>query len=176
MKFTLLEELPLSAAEQLAGVQTVRIAEPCGWRGRQGLGNTRLKLVTPSTANGSPMRLLTSRIDLDAELLGLAYRYRWQIELFFRWLKCLVGFKHFFSEQPQGLALQIGAAVIGTLLLALAIEDKPSSYDWAMMTHVMSGLLPLDEETLAIMAKRRAERARAAAWQKKYRARQKSVR
>ena len=39
------------------------------------------------------------------------------------------------------------------------------------MTNVMSGLIPLDQETLDIMAKRRAERARADAWQKAYRAR-----
>ena len=140
------------------------------------MGDTLLKLVTLQTEDGSQMRLLTNRTELEAELLLLVYRYRWQIELFFRWLKCLVGFGHFFSEQPNGLALQIGAAVIGTLLLALVIEDRPSSYDWAMMTHVMNGLLPLDQETLAIMARRRAERKRAAAWQKEYRARQKSVR
>ena len=104
------------------------------------------------------------------------YRYRWQVELFFRWLKCLVNFRHFFSESPEGVALQIGAAVIGTLLITLTIQDRPSSYDWAMITHVMNGLIPLDEETLRIMATRRAQRARAAAWQRAYRARQKSAR
>jgi len=42
-----------------------------------------------------------------------------------------------------------------------------------MMTHVMSGLLPADEEFFAIIARRREQCARAAAWQKEYRARQK---
>src|SRR5262249_15172113 len=112
-------------------------------------------------------------LDLDADVLALAYRQRWQIELFFRWLKCLVNFRHFFSEEPDGVALQVGAAVIGTLLLALAIQDRPNSYDWAMMTHVVSGLLPLDQKPLEIMAARRAERNRAAQWQKEYRARKK---
>lgn len=176
MKFALQEEVPLQAAEQLAGVQRVELVRPLGTRGREGLGETTLKLVTLQTEGGTSLRLLTNRTDLDADLVGLVYRYRWQIELFFRWLKCLANFNHFFSEQPDGLALQIGAAVIGTLLLALTIEDRPSSYDWAMMTHVVSGLLPLDEETLRIMAERRAERARAAAWQKEYRARKKTAR
>ena len=93
---------------------------------------------------------------------------------FFRWLKCLVNFQHFFSEPPDGLPLQIGAAVIGTLLLALIIQDRPSSYDWAIMASVVGGLLPLDQETLEIMAHRRLERARAANWQKEYRARKRS--
>lgn len=83
-------------------------------------------------------------------------------------------FNHFFSESQNGIALQIGAAVIGTLLIALVIQGRPSSYDWAMRTHVINGLLPLDEETLRIMAESRAERARAAKWQKEYRARRKA--
>jgi hypothetical protein len=45
-----------------------------------------------------------------------------------------------------------------------------------MMVNVMSGLLPLDEETLEIMRRRRAERQRAAAWQKAYNARKKTRR
>ena len=135
-----------------------------------------MKLVELVPAEGTLLRLLTNRVDLTAELIEVLYRYRWQIELFFRWLKCVVNFRHFFSESENGVGLQIGAAVIGTLLIALAIENRPSSYDWAMMTHVMSGLLPMDEETLAIMTRRRAERARAAAWQKAYRARKKADR
>jgi hypothetical protein len=173
MHFEILEEHALSAADRLAGVLSVQTVRATGYRGRQALGITPLKLVCIAQADGTPMRLLTNRVDLDAELIGLAYRYRWQIELFFRWLKCLVNFRHFFSESPEGVALQIGAAVIGTLLIALTIQDKPSSYDWAMITHVMNGLIPMDEETMRIMAARRDERARAAAWQKAYRAGQK---
>jgi len=214
MQFEPRAELPLTPAQQSAGVQRVQLVQPLGQRARQALGDLPLKLVTlrppggsalgpsgsssgsrdgsapcqadgsapcrpdgsaPGRADGSPLRLLSNRTDLDAELFGLVYRYRWQIELFFRWLKCLVNFQHFFSEQPDGLALQIGAAVIGTLLLALVIQDRPSSYDWAMLTHVVGGLLPLDQETLEIMAHRRTERARAAKWQKEYRARKKTA-
>ena len=176
MRFEVIEEQTLSAADRLAGVFRVQTVRTLGRRGRHALNDRPLKLVWITQADGTPLRVLTNRVDLDAELIGAVYRHRWQIELFFRWLKCLVNFRHFFSESPEGIALQIGAAVIGTLLIALTVQDKPSSYDWAMITHVMSGLLPLDEETFRIMAARRAERARAAAWQKAYRARQKTAR
>ena len=174
MHFQVLQQHPLSAADRLAGVLSKQTVRTTGWRGQQALNQRPLMLVCIAQADGEVMRLLTNRVDLDAELIGLAYRYRWQIELFFRWLKCLVNFRHFFSESPEGIALQIGAAVIGTLLIALTIQDKPSSYDWAMITHVISGLLPLDQETLQIMAARRAQRARAAETQKAWRARQKT--
>ena len=37
-------------------------------------------------ADGKPLLLATDR-DTEAELVALIYRYRWQIELFFKWFK-----------------------------------------------------------------------------------------
>lgn len=175
MKFETIEEHPLGAEDHLAGVISIQTVRVVGYRGKSALGCMPLRLVCiRETGKDAPLRLLTNRVDLDAPLIGTAYRYRWQIELFFRWLKCLINFRHFFSESKEGVGLQIGAAVIGTLLVALAVNDRPSSYDWAMMANVVSGLIPFDQETLEIMARRRAERARADAWQKAYRARKKA--
>lgn len=174
MRFTGLADEPLRAVDRLAGVVAAQTVRACGARGEKALGDTPLRLVTLTGPDGQPVRLLTNRLDLAPDLLGLVYRHRWQIELFFRWLKCLVNFRHFFAESENGVAWQIAAALIGTLLLALATGARPNSYDWAMMTHVVSGLLPADEEFFAILARRRAERARAAEWQKAYRARKKT--
>jgi len=174
MQFEVLEEHPLSAADRAQQIGTHQTVRASSDRARRVLGATPLKLLELLGDDGRPLRLLTNRVDLDPDLIGLTYRHRWQIELFFRWLKCVVNFRHFFSEAENGVALQIGSAVIGTLLLALVIQDRPSSYDFTMMVNVMSGLLPLDEETLAIMRRRREERRRAAAWQKCYNARKKS--
>ena len=174
MRFTGLTDEPLRATDRLAGVVACQTVRACGGRGEKALGDTPLRLVTLTGPDGQAVRLLTNRLDLAADLLGLVYRHRWQIELFFRWLKCLVNFRHFFAESENGVAWQIAAALIGILLLALATGARPNSYDWAMMTHVVSGLLPADEEFFAILARRRAERARAAEWQKAYRARKKT--
>ena len=42
-----------------------------------------------------------------ADLIGLIYRRRWTIELFFRWIKCILGCRHFFAESPEGVAIQL---------------------------------------------------------------------
>jgi hypothetical protein len=175
MKFDVVEEHALSAEDRLAGVSYIQTVQPQSHRATSALDAMPMKLVCIRTMEGSELRLLTNRVDLDASVIGVAYRHRWQIELFFRWLKCVVNFKHFFSESPNGVALQVAAAVIGTLLIALAIEDRPSSYDWSMMTHMMSGLLPADDETFEIMARRRAERARAKARKQEKRVSQKNA-
>ena len=45
--------------------------------------------------------LVTNRLDLDAELLAVAYRYRWAVELFFRWVKCVLGCSTFAESGDQ---------------------------------------------------------------------------
>jgi hypothetical protein len=62
--------------------------------------------------------LLTSLMDVPAEVIAAMYSLRWSIELFFRWLKHLLGCRHLLSEKPQGVAIQIYCALIACLLLA----------------------------------------------------------
>ena len=165
-----LDTLPLTAADRLAGAQR---------DGRVRPADRRLRLKTPLrlvelAAPGEPeaVRLLTNRLDLPAELIGTLYRHRWQIELFFRWLKCVAGQTRFRGESADAMTIQLYAALIGTLLISLEIEGRPSRYDFTQMSLVMSGLVTLDDAH-AVMRRRRAERARAAAWQKEYNARKK---
>jgi hypothetical protein len=176
MQFRVVADEPLSATERAGGLRRCQTVRVCGLRGEKALGDTPLRLIELAADDGTTFRLLSNRLDLSAELLGLVYRHRWQVELFFRWLKCLVNFRHFFAESENGVAWQVLVALIGTLLLALASGARPNSYDWALMTHVASGLLPADAEFYRILARRRAERERAAAWQKAYRARKKTSR
>ena len=85
----------------------------------------------------------------------------------------MAGFKHFYSESPQGMTLQVYVAIIGTLLIALETGARPNSYDYSMMSMVASGLVT-SASARTILSRRRAERARAAIWQKAYNARKKT--
>ena len=40
------------------------------------------------------MVLVTDRLDLTADVLAALYRFRWEIEIFFRWFKHLLGCRH----------------------------------------------------------------------------------
>lgn len=157
-----IETLALTAADRAAGVLTDTLVR-IGRRGNRTTIKQPLRLVEIAQPDkpDKPLRLLTSRFDLSAEDIGVIYRHRWQVELFFRWLKCMANFQHFYSESPQGMTLQVYIALIGTLLIAIETGARPSSYDYALMSMAVAGLAPLDQ-ILAQAAKRRAERCRAA--------------
>ena len=156
---TVLEPRPLTAADLAVGVQSDALVQ-VGWREDQTPDLPPLRRVALADQD-EPLVLLTSCLDLPAELIALIYKHRWQIELFFRWLKCMAHLEHFYSESPQGMTLQLYVTLIATLLLALETGARPSVYDFALLGFALSGQAPL-EEALAVAAKRRAERERAA--------------
>jgi hypothetical protein len=124
------EERPLSAAAAEAGVVRDVILTRLGTAHHKDVVGRSLRLVVVRVAQRdgklTELWLVTDRFDLDADLVAVAYRSRWSIELFFRWLKCVLGAKHLVSHNPRGVALQMYAALIVSLLIAIRTGSKPT--------------------------------------------------
>jgi hypothetical protein len=71
----------------------------------------------------------------------------------------MANFRHFYSESVAGVTLQVYAALIGTLLLAIQTGSQPNVYTYSLMTHGVSGRIDADEAP-AIIARRLAICAR----------------
>jgi len=119
----------------------------------------RLREVVLHGADGKPLRLLTSLTDptIPAALIGQLYRHRWQIELFFRWLKSCAHFRHAISHSQNGLSAALYVALIATLLTAIATGRRPSKYALAALQFVAAGLAEL-EHMLPVLARFERER------------------
>ncbi len=147
-----LEERPLSTAAQAAGVRRDLVVV-LGDRQSCTAFKQPLRVVevdTGQTTNyGQPETLLlaTNRLDLDAELVALGYRYRWAIELFFRWFKCILGCKHLLSTDREGLTIQVYAGLIASLLISLWTGKKPTKRTWEMLQFYFSGWATVEELT-----------------------------
>lgn len=149
MTWTVLHERKLSEAARQAGV--VFDAEVnLGGEKAEGVLKQPYRVVIverSSTRPGEEKRLVlvTNRMDLDADMIALAYRYRWQIELFFRWLKCILGCKHLLSTSQNGVAIQVYTALIASLLITLWIGRKPTKRTYEMLCLYFQGWASLDE-------------------------------
>jgi IS4 transposase len=84
---------------------------------------------------------------LSAELLALIYRYRWRVELFFKWLKCILGCRHWLAESPRGVALQVYCALIAALLLLRSSGRRPGKRAMELIRFYLLGYATLDELT-----------------------------
>ena len=91
------------------------------------------------------LNLVTNRMDLSAESIALLFRYRWTIELFFRWLKCILGLRHLIFESYNGMQLLVYGALIASLLVALWTGRKPTKHLLAMIQLHLQGWATLEE-------------------------------
>jgi hypothetical protein len=115
------EPRPLSAADRAAGV-----AWDCRVRlGVRGTGPV-VRVVRVLSQEDQEFHLVTSREDLPAEIIGLIYRQRWEIEVFFKWLKTIFNCRHWLAESPQGAAIQLYTLLVGALLLMIWTGRRPS--------------------------------------------------
>jgi hypothetical protein len=75
----------------------------------------------------------------SAALVGSIYRKRWDIELFFRWIKCILGCRHFFAESPEGVALQLYLALIASLLFQYYSGRRPNKRTMELIQFYLLG-------------------------------------
>jgi hypothetical protein len=137
------EELPLKEADRQAKViRTAWVRLGCQARYR----SIRLRVVWVQTDK----EVLSLVTNLDAEELSagevaLLYKQRWQIELFFRWVKCILGCRHWLAESPQGVAIEIYLALIAALLLQLYTGQAPNRRMMELIQFYLLGVADLEE-------------------------------
>lgn len=91
------------------------------------------------------MLLVTNRLDLPAEVIALIYKYRWQVELFFRWFKRILSCQHMLAISQNGLTLQVYSALIASLLISLWTGKKPTKRTFEMICMYFAGWAEEDE-------------------------------
>ena len=70
--------------------------------------------------SGKQLRIVTNDLDAPAEEIAELYKQRWQIELFFRWVKQTLRIKHFIGVSENAVRIQIAIALIAFLILRMA--------------------------------------------------------
>jgi hypothetical protein len=142
---TVEEEIPVSAPDLQNGVLRQAWVRLGNARSR----SERLRYIWVRGITGEILHLATNLPpeELSAADAALLYKKRWQVEYFFRWLKCLMGCGHWLAESPRGVAIQLYLALIGAMLLQLDLGRRPSKRVWELLQWHQIGML--DDATLA---------------------------
>lgn len=114
----------------------------------------RSKYKGGSTGPGSDgyLRIATDLLDVPAEIIGLLYLYRWQIEIFFRFFKQMLGCRHLFFHTANGIEIQAYCAIIACMLVSLWTGRKPTKRTYEMVCYYFLGLAS-EEELLRHLSK-----------------------
>jgi len=65
----------------------------------------------------------TNNFELAAKDIALLYKYRWQVELFFKWIKQHLRVKSFWGQSDNAVRIQIHVAIITYCLIGIIEHD-----------------------------------------------------
>lgn len=133
--FEIIDEFPIDGLHVLRDC-TIRFTSR--WS-RQGYPDNMRLIYFYSSEKNSVIKFVTNNFVMDAAIIALLYRYRWQIELFFRWIKQHLRITSFFGTTANAVMSQIYIALISFCLLALAADQvghKGSIYEFSNIMSV----------------------------------------
>jgi DDE family transposase len=115
------------------------ICVKCTPHRKRGKGKKHGGGQTGPTSDGV-LRIVTDLVDVPAHVVAFLYQCRWMIEVFFRFLKQILGCRHLLSTRIEGVQIQIYAAVICCLLLNQLTGKKPDKWMVTLTALYLQGL------------------------------------
>ena len=96
----------------------------------------RVSYKDPET--GKVLVFLTNNFDLPAVVIAQLYKCRWQVELFFKWIKQNLRIKHFFGTSDNAVKTQVWIAVCVYVLVAILRKELHLELSLSQILQVLS--------------------------------------
>ena len=163
--YEVIEDRPLSTPAKAAGIVSDQIVR-LGCDGKRDDLKQPLRVIriactphrkrsggtggTGGTGRGGPeqgecLLIATNLMQTPAEVVGLIFRQRWSVEIFFRFFKHVLGCRHLLSHRHNGIEIQIYMAIIACMLIALWTGRKPTLRTVEMIRFYFIGWADADE-------------------------------
>lgn len=144
LRYRRLRSLPV---EPDCGVRSDQIIKLTGMKSARAYPDTlrRIRYVDPTTHK--VLVFLTNHLALPARVVAQLYKCRWQIELFFKWIKQNLRIKTFYGTSNNAVRTQIWIAVGVYVLAAIAKKELQLSQSLSTMMKILS-VSPFEKVTL----------------------------
>ena len=118
--------------DKSSGVKCDQIVVPTGFYARKNYPD-KLRIVKFfDSEKEQQINLLTNQMTLPAFTIAELYRYRWQVELFFKWIKQHLRIKAFYGTSENAVKTQIWIAI--SVYVLVAIIKKQLKIDLSLYT------------------------------------------
>ena len=120
LSYRLLEAKPVDKTTGVRCDQRIVLAHPKSWQAyREPLRRVRIY----DSTHQRTLVFLTNHFELPSQTVADLYRRRWQIELFFRWIKQHLCLRGFLGVSPNAVQCQLWAALCVYLLVAILKKE-----------------------------------------------------
>ena len=135
-------------AENIVSDTIIRLANKSNRGGHQNKCTEALRRIEVSRPGDDNLVLVTNDLQSPARQIADVYKQRWEIELFFKWIKQHLKIKKFLGESENAIRIQILTALIAYLLVAIQkLTQQIKASLWEILDELRSGLfLRIQEE------------------------------
>jgi len=84
---------------------------------------------------------LTNNFEIEALTIAQLYKQRWQVELFFKWIKQNLHVEVFFGQSDNAVKTQIWIAISAYLLIAIFKKKFKLNEELSQLLHFFSDIL-----------------------------------
>jgi transposase len=154
LDFRVRESRPADRERGVNADQTIRLRGP---KSRQRYPIPLRRVSFTDKRSGKHLVFLTNNFALAASTIAKLYKRRWQVELFFKWIKQYLRIKTFFGTTPNAVKTQVWIAVSVYVLVAILKKELKLEPTMGEILQVLS--LSLFEKTLIfqVFSQRRSE-------------------
>ena len=164
--YKIIEDKKLSSKAVKDEIVFDRIVDLGGETAEKKLKNVRIiavkcnpKTKRQHTGRGGPeqketLLIATDRFDLEPETIAAIYKYRWTIEIYFRFFKHVLGCRHLISHNKNGIEIQMYMAIIACMLISLWTGRKVTKRTYEMVCYYFIGMADLEELEAHIAAQK----------------------
>lgn len=96
------------------------------------------RVVFYDSENNRTLVLYTNNFEVSAEQIALLYKYRWRVELFFKWMKQHLRIKEFYGTSENAVQIQIYAALTAYCLVAIVGHEMQLDMDTYDVLRILS--------------------------------------
>lgn len=143
--------------DMLDGEDGVLLDQTVRFSGKRNAGNyptTIRRIVYYAADLGRSFVYYTNNFYLAAKDVALLYRYRWQVELFFKWIKQHLRVKRFWGDSENAVRIQIHVAIITYCLVAIIEHDLKLDRPVFEVMRILGSSLLVKDDLLELFTER----------------------
>ena len=129
---TRLRRIYSMSVDKSSGLRCDQIVVPAGFYPRRNYPEKLRRVVFVDKEKENRINLLTNQMTLPALTIAELYRCRWQVELFFKWIKQHLRIKAFYGTSENAVKTQIWIAI--SVYVLVAIIKKQMKIDLSLYT------------------------------------------
>jgi len=131
--------LSSSTVDKTCGVRVDQIIALMGTRSRKDYPESLRRVAFYDMKNHRRLVFLTNLFSVSPKTVADIYKQRWQVELFFKWIKGHLRIKSFYGTSANAVKIQVWVAIIVYLLVAIAkkrLKLQPSLHTLLQIVEV----------------------------------------